>query len=172
MNESLIETLKELVKSNGNQAAVILNAIIEALEQSGGSSIQGQAGQVAVCDGEGGAAGSSELTIGNSALTVDGIIVARGDISSDGNISSGGKVVSRGDTVSEGNIVASGDISSDGSISSGGKVVSKGDIVARYGALISGSGEGIAGEIHLFDSMRREWTITVDDGQLTCTQVV
>lgn len=77
MSKSVIETLKELVKANGNQAATILDAIIQALEQGGGGTvIPGQNGDVLLSDGEGGVTVKSGKVYVDDAnkLNVDGFV--------------------------------------------------------------------------------------------------
>ena len=97
MSKSVIETLKELVKANGNQAAAILDALIEALEQGGGGgSIEGQAGQVVVCDGQGGAAGSDKLAVDDDSLTVTGGLIVTGGIETNDNLTLGDKSSAKG----------------------------------------------------------------------------
>lgn len=62
---SVLEQLKELVKANGNQAAAILDAVIEVLSQGGGGGtvIPGEAGQILKSDGQGGCAADSKVRI-------------------------------------------------------------------------------------------------------------
>lgn len=162
MDESVIETLKELVKANGNQAAVILDAIIEALEQSSGGKIAGEAGQVAVCDGEGGAEGSDKLYVTDAGVRSTVNIRAEGDITATGTVGAGSLSVG-GETIAKGNLSVSGDITAKR------KVIVDSDIIA-HGSLTSGDNK-TPGEIFLYSNKGDEWSITVEDDMLKLNKV-
>lgn len=161
MSKSVIETLKELVKANGNQAAAILDAVIQALEQGGGGSIvvPGQNGDVLLSDGNGGVATDSKLHYGLAdggnykLLSVDGVIAATREVDS------------LGDVNATYNVNADGSVWAKLNVNAGGKVLSHDDVFIGDKDRASG--------IYMHDTTdpTAQYYVTITNGQLTATLI-